>query len=1092
MGSDELSAKITLDESGFTLGVDNIVAALEKLDNSAGKVSADLAKKLGQPLETLSLDTVANRLEKASATLGGALNSVVAPATAFDASMRNVNTIAKLSEEQLAAFAEQVRTLGGELSIGVSPTEGAAAAYDILSAGIEGTANVQEVLRQSLVAARAGLTDTATAADAITTVLNSYGLQAQDAGKVSDVLFKTVERGKVTFEELARQIGDVTPIAAQNGISLEQLGAAFATLTVKGTKAPQAATALRAAIAALAAPTDEAKKAAAEYGLTLDTNTLKSRGLVGALNDVFTATGGNQAAIRKILGDLNALSAALNLASDGGKKFAFELQQAANSSGAAQAALGQQQKSFAAAQERVTASFEAFKTKAGQAFLPTLGLMATGAESAVKVLEIIPGPVLAIAGAAGVLATGLATAVAGIISFQATLLGAQKVMASTTFGSALLSKGLGGALSGAFGALSGNMQIFIGVLGAVGAGMAAGKLIVEAYTAAMNFLNAEAIETAATLSRLEGSLAGAAAANADAISQSAQEIVNAAGTAEEATRKIGAELGAQRNLRQKFLDAGDSRGVAAVDQVIKELEAKRAAIESGAVRAQKQVGAQQMFLSGERLKEALHVAEIESKNDQDHLQRLEQILSQTRAGGEERRGIETTIFHLKEKIAKADEAATKKSNQDRFEQAKQDIDLSDKTTAEKIKALQKLAKIYADDGDKRRAIEKDIAKLQEQLAKEEEDRIKRLSDLRASAADQAQSASEQRVEGLERDRSRGVDTADQIAEEFKRQGEAEKKAIQDQLDKKLADPKNKPFEVELKRQAEVAKGQVDTRTAQRIQDLEDRDAQDRATRAVEQLDAEKAIGQARLGALRQQVSTSQNLEGLGRQLEQELVAQLKLEEEKIRVQADAAKAATDNVTRQRQIELEAQAAIAQARQAAGDEILRSNQLIDEQIKKTRQLKGESGPIKGAQKGQFAFTMGTVGGVAETFGDDAQKAAAERDAAALSPFAARQAATKAANDQRRIRAMTGAGTPQDLLNVLGTPIERKVTPFAPPGPATAAKAPPAEVDITVKIDGQIKGPDGRPVGGDPAITVDGRGSTVARRARVMSTRGLGGG
>ena len=74
--------------------------------------------------------------------------------------------------------------------------------YDILSASIPAE-KALDVLTVAVKAAKAGMTDTATAADAITTVLNSYGLSAGRAQDVSDLLFTVVKRGKLTFADLS-------------------------------------------------------------------------------------------------------------------------------------------------------------------------------------------------------------------------------------------------------------------------------------------------------------------------------------------------------------------------------------------------------------------------------------------------------------------------------------------------------------------------------------------------------------------------------------------------------------------------------------------------------------------------------------------------------------------------------------------------------------------------------------------------------------------------------------------------------------------------------------------------------------------------
>jgi hypothetical protein len=80
---------------------------------------------------------------------------------------------------------------------------------------------------------------------AVAAVLNAYRLRARAAGRVSDVLFKTVDRGVLSFEQLASEIGAVLPQAAGLGVGLDQVGASIATMTAQGFSAGDAANRLQ-------------------------------------------------------------------------------------------------------------------------------------------------------------------------------------------------------------------------------------------------------------------------------------------------------------------------------------------------------------------------------------------------------------------------------------------------------------------------------------------------------------------------------------------------------------------------------------------------------------------------------------------------------------------------------------------------------------------------------------------------------------------------------------------------------------------------------------------------------------------------------
>ena len=123
------------------------------------------------------------------------------------------------------------------------------------------------------------MTDTATAADAITTILNSYGLSAEHAQSVSDLLFSVVKRGKTTFAELAPQIGLVASVASSAGVSLDEMGAALATMTRSGVRSERAVTALNAIVMSFLKPTQESVDAARALGFEMNVATLQTEGL---------------------------------------------------------------------------------------------------------------------------------------------------------------------------------------------------------------------------------------------------------------------------------------------------------------------------------------------------------------------------------------------------------------------------------------------------------------------------------------------------------------------------------------------------------------------------------------------------------------------------------------------------------------------------------------------------------------------------------------------------------------------------------------------------------------------------------------------
>ena len=304
----------------------------------------------------------------AAAGLGLAVRSFAQ----FEAKMRNVNTIAKQNEDQFERTSEAVLLLSREM--GKSPTELADALYDINSASFQGAEGLK-VLEAAAVAGRAGVSDTATAAKAITSVLNAYSLSAEEAGDVSDILFKTVEKGVVTFPELSETIGTVVSTANAAKVPFDQVAAGIATMTKGGIKSVVATTALNRLMLAFIKPSEGMKEALKDVGAESGAALLESRGLAGAMQFVQERTGGAVTEVVKLVPGMRSMKAALSLTRDEGKAFAADLVEVADKTsraGATQAAFKEQSKSLSFQLDRVKTTVATLAIRIGKKLAPAV------------------------------------------------------------------------------------------------------------------------------------------------------------------------------------------------------------------------------------------------------------------------------------------------------------------------------------------------------------------------------------------------------------------------------------------------------------------------------------------------------------------------------------------------------------------------------------------------------------------------------------------------------------------------------------------------------------------------------------------------
>jgi len=284
----------------------------------------------------------------------------------FEKQMAMVSTM--LDEQTMNYMPAYTRALRSmSIEFGESTATLSKGLYDILSASVAPAEAIQ-VLSASVKAAKAGFTDTAVAADVITTILNAYSMPASKATEVSDKLFAIVKKGKTTFAELGASMGKVVSIASVAGLSLDEVGAVLAKMTRAGLQTEIATTSLRSVLNAFLKPTDAAKKAAAEFGLELNINTLQAIGLTGALKKLTQANAEQLAQIIPNTRGLAGFASALKQV--GGET--NDLEYITNSAGRTQEAYDKSTGTLAHSLSQLKQSFVDAGVSIGEQLIPAL------------------------------------------------------------------------------------------------------------------------------------------------------------------------------------------------------------------------------------------------------------------------------------------------------------------------------------------------------------------------------------------------------------------------------------------------------------------------------------------------------------------------------------------------------------------------------------------------------------------------------------------------------------------------------------------------------------------------------------------------
>lgn len=299
-----------LDTSGVTKGISSMTVA-------AGNLIADFVKSAGSQL-------------------AGIAKSAVSIGSAFETSLAKVTTIADTSKLSTQQLSDQITAMSSKM--GVAASDIAEATYQAISAG-QDTSNAVAFAGQASKLATAGFTSSSSAVDILTTALNAYGMSADQATHVSDVLLTTQNLGKTSVDELSASMGKVIPLAAAYGVSVENLSSGLAVMTANGIATAEATTYTKSML-------NELGDSGSTVGKILQKQTGKSfaqlnaegKSLGDVLQILYNSVGGNSTAFAGLWSSVEAGTGALSLASGGADKFNSVLAQMQDSAGATEAA----------------------------------------------------------------------------------------------------------------------------------------------------------------------------------------------------------------------------------------------------------------------------------------------------------------------------------------------------------------------------------------------------------------------------------------------------------------------------------------------------------------------------------------------------------------------------------------------------------------------------------------------------------------------------------------------------------------------------------------------------------------------------------
>lgn len=333
-----------------------------------------------------SLDRMSRKFKIGTAGLAAVVGGSVVKFSKYEKSLAEVDTLLSKTDN-LIGYRKGIEDLSR--TFGTDQTATAQAMYQVISAGAADATEATEILTAANKLALGGVTDIETAADGLTSVLNAYGIEAAQAGSVSDSFFVAMKAGKTTIGELAENIGTVAPLAKTMGLSLDETLASVSALTKGGVSTSEAITQVRGALTAIVKPSKQAMDIAAELGLEFDSQALRTKGLSGFMADLAEKTGGNQETMAKLFGRVEALNGVLALTGEQADSFNSILEDMSGKAGASDEAVAKMTNTLDFKWNAVITDIKELAISFGQVLAPAAKLFLDVARPIIQTLTYI-------------------------------------------------------------------------------------------------------------------------------------------------------------------------------------------------------------------------------------------------------------------------------------------------------------------------------------------------------------------------------------------------------------------------------------------------------------------------------------------------------------------------------------------------------------------------------------------------------------------------------------------------------------------------------------------------------------------------------
>lgn len=222
---------------------DQNIATLEKRIGTLEPASRKAQTGLAGVIETA---WKFNQISELFGRAAESLRNMTAPGLEFEKKMADLSAITGIAGKDLEGLGRTARKVGIESGVGAG---GAVEAYKLLASQIDvskiGIKGLNILQNETIKLAQASGMEMGDAANSLAGTINQFGLQADQASRIINVLAAGSKYGAAEIPELAQSFKVVGASASAAGLDVESTAGAIETLSKMNLKGAEAGTALR-------------------------------------------------------------------------------------------------------------------------------------------------------------------------------------------------------------------------------------------------------------------------------------------------------------------------------------------------------------------------------------------------------------------------------------------------------------------------------------------------------------------------------------------------------------------------------------------------------------------------------------------------------------------------------------------------------------------------------------------------------------------------------------------------------------------------------------------------------------------------------